>query len=293
MEVETSNFYSAVRTKQTVGTPYLYGRQPKFDSLPPKLEMDYSRILNKPYFIENISWPTGFSSLATIPIPSAILLNKLASIPFDASVYYRAKISAILQTAGTPMHAGCAIASVVPAAMPTDLGGATEFNTLLCCPHAFLNANESTPVKIEVPFYVQGKFAAIDLGGTTISPYSRNADYAELRIQVLSPLLPPTGGSNVLTISVHFMFDALEFYVPHVDPEWELLAQGFVGDLKSNTTKAIDGLFSVTKSYTGDLLDTLRSGVRSWTGLHNPEHPELCGREAVQFRQNLNLVDTP
>lgn len=293
VDIETSNFYSAVRTKQTVGTPYMYGKSPKFDTLPPKLEMDYSRILNKPYFIDNVSWPVGISSLATIPIPSAILLNKLASIPFDASVYYRAKISAILQTAGTPMHAGCAIASVVPAAMPVELGGTTEINTLLCCPHAFLNANESTPVKIEVPFYVQGKFAAIDLAGTTISPYSRNADYAELRIQVLSSLKPPTGGSNTLTVAVHFMFDDLEFYIPHVDPEWQLLAQGFVGELRESTSRTIDGLFSIAKNYTGDLLDTLRSGVRSWTGLHNPERPELSGREAVQMRQNLNLVDTP
>jgi len=291
--VETSNFYSAVRTKQTVSGPYIYDKSPKFDSLPPKLEMDYSRILNKPYFIENVSWGASVGSLVTIPIPSSILLNKLASIPFEASVYYRAKISAILQTAGTPMHQGCCIAGVVPAAMPTEVGGTLNVNTLMCAPHAFLNANESTPVRIQVPFYVQGKFAAIDLGGTTISPYSRNADYAELRIQVLNPLLAPTGGTTTVTISVHFMFDELEFYVPHVDPVWQLLPQGFFSELGNNTTKAIDGIFSVTKTYTGDILDTLRSGIRKWTGLHNPEHTGLCGREAVQFRQNLNQVDTP
>lgn len=293
VEVESSNFFSAVRTKETISIPYIYDKQPKFDSIPPKLEMDYSRILNKPYFIQNVTWTGATGNLAIISIPSSILINKLASIPFDASVYYRAKVSAILQVAGTPMHQGLAIASVVPAAMPFDPNGDYEINTLMCCPHAFLNANESTPARIQVPFYIQGKFAAIDLAGTTVNPYSRNSDYADLVLEVITPLSPPTGGSTTVTISVHFMFDDLEFYVPHVDPEWELLPQGVMEAVSTSATKAIDGLFSVTKTLTGDLLDNLRGGVRKWTGLHNPEKPALCHRSAVQFRQNLNLVDTP
>ena len=211
VDVSASNFYSAVRTKETVSIPYIYDKQPRFDSIPPKLEMDYSRILHKPYFIQNVTWTGATGNLAIISIPSSILINKLASIPFDASVYYRAKISAILQVAGTPMHQGLVIASVTPAAFPFDPNGDFELNSLMCCPHAFLNANESTPVRVQVPFYVQGKFAAIDLSGTTISPYAKNSDYADLVLEVVNPLTPPTGGSTTVTISVHFMFDDLEW----------------------------------------------------------------------------------
>lgn len=267
------------------------------DNLPLQLEMDYSRILNKPYFVANVPWSTTDivdAQLATINVPGDILINELAQVPFKASVYYRAKIRAIVQTSGTPMHQGCVIASALPAGFPKYTTAKFIRNTLMCCPHTFLLANEATPGTIEIPFYVQGKLAAIDLTGTTVSPVTGSDDYAKLVLQVWNPLSVPVSATSTLSISVHFMFTDLEFYVPHVDVEWSpFVGQGFVDSIKTSATTAIDGIFSVGRRFTSDFLDTLRSGIRQWTGLHSPEVPQLDSRSAVQFRQNLNLVDTP
>lgn len=277
--------------------PVLYDYKPRMDNLPTQLEMDYSRILNKPYFVTNVTWNATDivdTQLSSINIPSDILINELAKVPFKASVYYRAKVKAIVQTSGTPMHQGCVIVSALPAGFPDYSTRRFMRNTLMCCPHTFLLANEATPGTIEVPFYVQGKLAAIDLLGTTVSPVTRSDDYARLVMQVWNPLAVPTSGTSTLTISVHFMFTDLEFYVPHVDVEWSpFVGQGFMDSIKPSITSGINGLFSVGKRFTCDLLDSLRSGIRQWTGLHNPEHSQIQSRNAVQFRQNLNLVDTP
>jgi hypothetical protein len=267
------------------------------DNLPMQLEMDYSRILNKPYFVRNIRWDVTDvvdTQLSSINIPGDILINELAKIPFKASVYYRAKIKAIVQTSGTPMHQGCLIVSALPAGFPNYNRPEFIRNTLMCCPHTFLLANEATPGTIEIPFYVQGKLAAIDLLGTTVSPATQSDDYARLVMQVWNPLGVPSSGSTTLSVSVHFMFTDLEFYVPHVDVEWTpFVGQGLIDSLKSSATRAIDGIFSVGRRFTSDLYDTLRSGIKQWTGLHNPEYAQLQSRTAVQYRQNLNLVDTP
>lgn len=291
VDIQASNFYSSARSKDGISSAYIYDRNMKFDNLPPRLEMDYSRILNKPYFVDNLTWSSASKGLANIAIPSSILLNKLAKVPFEASIYYRAKVSVFLQVSGTPMHLGTLIAGVVPRGFPRDPDNMTEVNSLLCAPHAFLSANESTPVRIQVPFYVQGKFAAVDLDGNSITPYPFNSDYAELRVQVLNALRVPENGTSTLTVSVHYMFDELEFYVPHVDPEWELTPQGLLSDMAKGTTKAIDGVFSVAKNFSGDILDALRGGIRVWTGLHNPENSVLHSRIATQYRQHLNTVD--
>lgn len=280
----------------------IYTKQPNLDSLPMQLEMDYSRILNKPYFVKSVDWnmtdPVN-TTLARILVPEEILLNELAKIPFRASVYYRAKITAIVQTSGTPMHQGCVIVSAIPAGYENYTSDDSLIrNTLMCSPHAFLLANEATPANIEIPFYVQSKLAAIDLETTTISPNTLFDNYSELIFFVWNPLAGPATATSNLTISVHFMFNELEFYVPHVDVNWTPLprsfaAQGFFDDIKKSTTRAIDGIFSTGRRFTGDLLDNLRSGIKSWTGLHNPDHVILSDRSAVQFRQNLNLVDAP
>lgn len=275
----------------------LYDYKPRFDNLPQKLEMDYSRILNKPYFVKNVTWrDTDIlnKKLGSFNIPGDILINELAKIPFKASVYYRAKVKAIVQVSGTPMHQGCVIASALPAGFPNYVRKEYIRNTLMCCPHVFLLANEATPGEVEIPFYVQGKLAAIDLVGTTVSPVTKSDDYATLSFYVWNTLAAPTSGSSTLSISIHFMFTDLEFYVPHVDVQWDVFqGQGFVESLASAGSRAIDGIFSVGRRFTGDFLDSLRSGIKSWTGLHSPEHAALANRSAVQYRQNLNLVDTP
>ena len=267
--------------------------------------MDFSRILNKPFFIKNVLWrttDTAHSIINNIGIPSEILLNNLAKIPFQSSSFYRAKIGVILQVAGTPMHQGIVLASAVPRVGVATNNTSMLINKHLAAPHVFLSANEATPVILEVPFYSATKLRNVDLLNTTVGPESPTLDYAQVALQVINPLLINAGGSSTVTISVHAVFMDMDFYVPHIDPNW--VAQGFISDLKNVATRGIDGTFGVLKQVAGDLLDTLKRGannglksareaIRTYTGLHSPEIPTLQGRMAVQSRQNVNLVDAP
>jgi hypothetical protein len=291
------NFYSNVRTRSVIEPVAQYNKFPAIKSLPPKLEMDYSRILNKPFFIKNVPWAAsvvGGTLLSSIKIPLDILANKLALIPFNSSVFYRAKVTIFLQASGTPMHSGTVIAAAMPIGFSGPSTNISSIGSFMAAPHVFLSANQATSVALEVPFYVNGVLELTDIDGTTISPYARNVNYAEIDIMVLNQL-GVGGGTSTLSISVHAMFNELEFYVPHVDPTWVaapvFIAEGFFDDIASSATRAIDGLFSIGKKFTGDFLDAGRRGIRSLTGLHNPNHPALKGKLAVTLRQHVNPTD--
>lgn len=293
--------------------PIRYDKTSKLDCVPPVLEMDYSVILNKPFLLDTVDWPntaTRHSLLLSYELPGDVLANALAEIPFTASVYYRAKISMVFQVSGTPMHQGILLASAQPL---NNLGGSIDrINSYLSAPHVFLHANESTSVALEIPFYVNSKLAPIDFTDSTIVPSNIGANFCSVELMVFNPLGVPSSGSTTVSVSAHVVFRELEFYVPHIDPEWVpfpgFLAEGFIGNfyegVKATISKSLDSFASGVNALAGDLLDktkglvkdgvsAVREGVRAYTGLHNPEIPALDGRCAVQTRQNFNLVDTP
>lgn len=293
--------------------PIRYDKTSKLDCVPPVLEMDYSVILNKPFLLDTVDWPntaTRHSLLLSYELPGDVLANALAEIPFTASVYYRAKISMVFQVSGTPMHQGILLASAQPL---NNLNGSIDrINSYLSAPHVFLHANESTSVALEIPFYVNSKLAPIDFTDSTIVPSNIGANFCSVELMVFNPLGVPSSGSTTVSVSAHVVFRELEFYVPHIDPEWVpfpgFLAEGFIGNfyegVKATISKSLDSFASGVNALAGDLLDktkglvkdgvsAVREGVRAYTGLHNPEIPALDGRCAVQTRQNFNLVDTP
>jgi len=293
--------------------PIRYDKTSKLDCVPPVLEMDYSVILNKPFLLDTVDWPntaTRHSLLLSYELPGDVLANALAEIPFIASVYYRAKISMVFQVSGTPMHQGILLASAQPF---NNLGGSIDrINSYLSAPHVFLHANESTSVALEIPFYVNSKLAPIDFTDSTVVPSNIGANFCSVELMVFNPLGVPSSGSTTVSVSAHVVFRELEFYVPHIDPEWVpfpgFLAEGFIGNfyegVKATISKSLDSFASGVNALAGDLLDktkglvkdgvsAVREGVRAYTGLHNPEIPALDGRCAVQTRQNFNLVDTP
>lgn len=303
------NYFSAVRMKTPIEPQYRYNKFPKFNTLPKMLSMDFSRILNKPFYITSVPWTTSNTVGTTFSynIPGSILTNKLAEIPFDAATYYRAKVEFVLQVSGTPMHQGTLIAAALPARYSYVDDFQLTRNLYMSAPHVFMSANESTPVVLEVPFYVNSKLAAIDLDNTGVRPGTNLSSYAQVKLAVWNQLIAPTSGSTAMTVSIHIVFRELEFYAPHVDPTWEspsFMAEGFIQDIKNLGTRSIDGMFSTIRTISGDLLDTTklaansalgsaREWIRSYTGLHAPEIPFLGSRNAVQTRQNLNLVDSP
>lgn len=309
-----SNFFSSVRTRAAIEPPVRYNKSPHLDCVPKKLEMDYSVILNKPFFIQNLTWKSTDikgTSLARIFIPQDILTNPLVEIPFKASVYFRAKVSVVFQVAGTPMHSGLLIAGAQPLGSSLMWQAPISENQLMAGPHVFLSANEATPAVLEVPFYVNSKLAVTGENGTMVVPTSIDGNYAEVEVYVFNALGVPTSGSTSLSISVHFMFQDLEFYVPHVDPVWvpqsKYECEGFVENAKGFVTNVFDritsgvkttvsdayDLISSTKVQAFDFIDSGRSWLRGLTGLHNPADATISTKMAVQTRQNTNVVDAP
>lgn len=273
---------------------------PKITNVPKQLEMDYSRILNKPFLIQTLTWTnstTAYGLLPKISLPSAALTNFLARVPFKSSALYRMRACVMLQVSGTPMHQGLILASVIPntvtPAHPTQM---------LQAPHSFLNANESTSVCIEVPFYQRTPLARTStdlINDTSISPFN----YADLRMMVMDPLASTGTASSSLTISIHVIIREAEFYVPKVsDATWVAAgacvestykAEGFIGSLMKIPTRIFDGLATGAKIVTGDFIDSLRIGARTLTGFHNPNSTTVDTRMLVTTRNFGNQVDQP
>lgn len=297
----TSNFYSQIRTRSILEPEFLYDKKYKLDSVPEVLKMDFSRILNKPFFVRNITWNITdfrFTNIGFIKLPLDVFTNVLAQVPFESSTLYRAKMSIILQVAGTPMHQGVVLVSAMPIGFssdPTTIYGKKLINSFMAAPHVFLNANEQTSVRLRVPFYVNSHLEKTDLDGTTVSPNFGGTDFSEITFTVLSPLNPPVSGTSSLSISVHAVFDDLEFYAPHVDvtytPQPAFVPQGLLDNLKMAGTRAIDSLFTTARRLTGDLLDVGRGAIRQYTGLHSPNLPFTTNKIYTQQRNVLNTTD--
>ena len=304
----SSNFFSQVRTRSVIEPEFIYDKKYRLTSVDPNLKMDYSRILNKPYFIKNVNWSTvgsQFSILDVTRIPLDIFNNALAKIPFESSTLYRAKISVLLQVAGTPMHQGIVIAAAMPigfASDPSYSGSSKSLNSLMAAPHVFLNANEQTSARLRIPFYVNTSLDKTDLDRKTYNFNFTGTDYSEVAIMILNPLVAPTGGTTSVSMSMHVVFDDVEFYAPHTDvsyvpipapPLLDLEPEGLVEDLQKAGSRAIDSVFSTVRKLSGDLLDVARSGIRQYTGLHSPNYPMLQSKTYVQSRNVANTTDVP
>jgi hypothetical protein len=304
----SSNFFSQVRTRSVIEPEFIYDKKYRLTSVDPNLKMDYSRILNKPYFIKNVNWSTvgtQFSILDVTRIPLDIFNNALAKIPFESSTLYRAKISVLLQVAGTPMHQGIVIAAAMPigfASDPSYTGSSKSLNSLMAAPHVFLNANEQTSARLRIPFYVNTSLDKTDLDRKTYNFNFTGTDYSEVAIMILNPLVAPTGGTTSVSMSMHVVFDDVEFYAPHTDvsyvpipvpPLLDLEPEGLIEDLQKAGSRAIDSVFSTVRKLSGDVLDVARSGIRQYTGLHSPNYPMLQSKTYVQSRNVANTTDVP
>jgi len=286
IEIRNNNFYSQFRSKAVNEAQVIFDKWPEFTSIPKELRMDFSRVLEKPFFIKNLTWSDSMAvgaNVGAILLPSDIIVNELLHKPFQTAVYFRMKICLMIQVSGTPMHSGCLIAAAMPPLFP-----AAQLNQLLPAPHAFLFANESTPICVEVPFY----------SPTVVrytSPYSVPPDafdYARVTIQVINSLGVPTGGSTSVTVSVQAVVKDCEFYVPAVNPVEYIPIVAESGFMKI-PTKIFDGLAYGAKSVLGDVIDSTRQVVRAYTGFHNPNSPAINSRVIATHRNFPNNVDQP
>lgn len=266
---------------------------PKITCVPKELKMDFSRILNKPFFIETFNWTTSTvlqSVIHTTSFPSCILNNYLAKVPFNSAYLYRLRACLVVQVSGTPLHQGCLVAAVQPTGVFPS--GVTQ---MLQGPHSFLNANESTPICIEIPFYSRSPLAQTNysVDEKALSPFN----YADFNFMVVNPLSAGTNGSTTLTVSIHVVIKEAEFYVPQTaEVTWQKESyngESFIGSLQKIPTKIFDGLAAGTKTVTGDFIDAMRLGLRSFTGFHNPNSAAINMRTIVTTRNMMNAVDQP
>nr|URG14773.1 MAG: capsid protein [Picornaviridae sp.] len=264
------------------------------------MEMDYSKYLNKPFFVGSFDWkgPTvnpRYSTIKRIQIPEDVYkYNKFLAAPFKQSCYFRARARAHLQVSGTVNHGGVAIAYAQPSHAPSMVS-TMHANTALASPHVFLYPNQANPVTLELPFFINTVAKPTAEPGTLLvngdfDPTPAVESFCQLEIGVLSPLVFSTGAKDTVAITVHIEFLDMEFYVPClVEPTYtKLQTQSFSGA----ATRAIDGVFSLGKKFTADIFDAGRGAIRRYTGLHNPNIAAPTSKGYVQSRNNPNVVDT-
>jgi len=253
--------------------------------------MTFPTILDKPFLVGQYEVTTSTTeSFGETYIPSGILTNTLTHMPFRLSTYYRMRACFDLQLAGTPMHSGCIIAAVVPFGSPELI----HPNQLMSAPHVFLNANESTPACLEIPFYAHSPVIPTVTSTTS-------SDYAKLVFWVLNPIIAASSASTSLELTITMRVLEADFYVPRVDDlNWDVgvqptafEAQSLFSGITQIPTDVLDSVARGAKFVTGDLIDTLRGTVKTLTGFHNPNNPTIADKMIVTPRNYINNIDQP
>lgn len=195
----SSDYMSSLRTKNVVKGELVYPILPNITNVNKDMIMDFSRIYEKPYLIDTESWSTAsgaFTLLNPIPLPSSMLSNTTAKIPFDMSCLYRMNGCVMVQVAGTIQHQGLILVGVIPFDAPAIVSP----NQLLLGPHAFLSANEATSVCIELPYYSRHHLNKTNSITTNIVG-NNTPDFARVEFYVMSPLRTTATGSSSITIT--------------------------------------------------------------------------------------------
>jgi len=237
-------------------------------SVDPTTKMDFSHILEKPFYIGNVAWATTAvvdQRLGVFTFPTAFTTLPLIRIPFLSCAKWRGRMCAFIQVLATPFHQG----TVMAVALPYEAMTSVETISGTCpSPHVLLSANQSTSACLEIPFSSPTDLAECftsvnDVFGLTTSAVT----FAQLKFFVLNPLLAPASGSTAVSISVHIMFKELEFYVPNTTPGATFLTEASV------ISAALDTAVPAAKKLTADAIDSVRTMVRGVTGLGYPTMP--------------------
>jgi hypothetical protein len=225
ISTKTEKYFSGIRTRNMLEPEIIYNKAPNIRSVNKKLEMDYSLFLNKPFLMKTLTWSTSqnqFDLLGNLNLPTEIFSNTFLSVPFTHSAMFRCKARAMVQVSGTPLHQGIVLVSSTPVTR-NNLNGRLNVNHHMNAPHVFLAANSATSAALELPFYCNTKLLRCDKNSSDqlfLSDASGNT-FNSLLFFIMNPLVAPTSGSTSVTITVHIIFDELEFFVPWSDVEWE------------------------------------------------------------------------
>jgi hypothetical protein len=263
--------------------------------------IDVSPFINRPFFVQEVIW-------ASTDAKYKLLNNSLYKMPRDVILsnntllngmkigsLYRLNGKLNISVAGTISHGGCILAGIIP---PLDIDIDYSLyqyrliNTILSGPHGFLHANEATSIVLDIPWYCNTDYDTLDVDTTVgysaaVSLNGKPANCGTLVFLVLNPLQPSTGSSTSLSIIVECVFSNLEVMVP--TPRYVTYTpQSY---FKSVGTEFFDSAAKFAKKVTGDGIDALRGVVKSYTGLHNPNIPQIGTSSFVTPRNRLNNVD--
>jgi len=301
---------STIQTRSIDEVPTIY---PILDegSLDQCMHIDVKPWINRPFYCTTIPWTTSstrFSSLTPanfFRMPADVILSNPALVRLmQSAAFYKQKLCLNISLTGTISHQGMLLVGILPpstadARYPVRNG--TFINTMLSGPHAFLSANEASSTCLEVPWYCNTDYAALDVSGTG-SPSSvttdfcyPNSNFATLVITVLNPLLPGDGASTTLSVVIEAFFKELDLYVPSPrSVTFSVTPPTMVGEslFAKAGTKVTDVVFNSVKKASGDVIDIMRGTFRSITGLHNPNDATLRDKEMMSTRNYNNTVDS-
>jgi hypothetical protein len=300
---QISTSVSTINTRNILFSPEHHNEYPILD-VPEEFRIDTKPFVNRPFFVESVSWSNqakyAVLSNNTKELPRHIFTsNKSLEMALKLGAYYRSDLYLNISVAGTIGHSGTVLVGILPPFPEAFSADAFLVNTLMSGPHCFLNANEATSCALHVPWYCNSDLDSLDVtntafGTTTSASGTQNTlnpgDTATLVMMVLNPLSISTGASTTLQITIEACFSALDIFVP--SPRFVTYVTQGIG-LKSIATGAIDSTTSYVKSVVGDAIDTIREGIRYYTGLHNPNNPLISNRMIITRRNFPNYTTSP
>lgn len=296
---------ASINTRNIQNIPSIHNKYPEIH-IPEEFRIDAKPFINRPIFVTNVLWEDAVTQYTPIALPlyrlPVDIINSNQSLlnAVKLGAYYRSDLSLNISIAGTITHSGMLLAGIIPP-LSQPLSSIPQpflVNTLLSGPHGFLSANEATSLTLHVPWYCNSDLATLDLSQTgsnlpSVDITNINGNYATLVIMVLNPLQPSDGSSKSISLVVEAIFNSLDILVP--SPKYITYSSipPVTGEsLASIATGLIDSAVDPIKSMMCDGVDAMRSTIKKFTGLHNPNYSGMSDKTVVSLRNYGNVVTT-
>lgn len=282
----------------------IYNKYPKTNLTTKQLmKFDVGPMFERPVPYKNITWTTSdirFKVLENTLLPFDFfnLYGSIKSL-LKSFAFFRTRAKLYATLTGTINHQGTVIMGIIPAQYEFSTNNSTAIiNTLLSSPHCIVGANEASASCLELPFYINSDFMqlAIASGGDSSTPDITvgNCSYGRFIALVLNPLAVTGASSTSLTFHLEMQLEDFEVYVqtpntPNFVSPPTLLAESFIAPVITST---LDASASLVKKTSGDFIDALRKTVKAYTGLHNPNEPDLKDSVLTLNKNRTNQVDS-
>lgn len=276
--------------------------------IPSAYRVDARSFIERPFYVDSVTFPSTAARYTLLAsnvkfLPGDVARSN-ASVQnlFKMAAYGRPDLVINVSMAGTITHAGTVLVGVLPPlpGYPASVNpnNKTLINTILSGPHAFLHANEATSVSIPVPWYCNTDMATTDMDGTagydtTLDITVTNGNYATLVYMVLNPLAPSTGSTGSLAIIVEACFRNFDLVVPTPRYVTWVAQAGVISGLLGLGTSLLDSTTKGLKQVASDAIDASRGLVGEYTGLHNPNVPQIQERTVITRTNFVNNTDCP